>query len=168
MPFWQLVLCFLGSHIVSGNNKDNLCLNSWRRGEWLWWWSGWFVPLVLQDWSVWKAESDNTAKIFVVLDECPDIPSARYPVSVLLKSVLFRPFFQCESPYLKEKELMWAFCAKWCGSSLFLILQRSGLALCKLYIGKIGTIQPDCWTPAICRIRCVTLHLLADTWVLEG
>lgn len=45
--------------------------------------------------SVWKAESDNTAKIFVFLDECPDIPSVRYPVSVLLKSVLFRPFFRC-------------------------------------------------------------------------
>lgn len=26
-----------------------------------------------------------------------------------------RPFFQCGSPYLKEKELTWAFCAKRCG-----------------------------------------------------
>lgn len=55
--------------------------------------------------SVWKAESDNIEKIFVVLGECPDSPTIRYPVSVLLKSVLFRPFFQCESPYLKEKAL---------------------------------------------------------------
>lgn len=56
--------------------------------------------------SVWKAESDNTAKIFLVLSEGPGIPSVRYPVSDLLKSsVLFRLFFQCERPYLKEKEL---------------------------------------------------------------
>lgn len=55
--------------------------------------------------SVWKAESDNTANIFIVLGECPGIPSVRYPVADLLKSVLFRPFFQCERPYLKEKEL---------------------------------------------------------------
>lgn len=56
--------------------------------------------------SVWKAESGNSAKIFLILGDCPGIPIVRYSVSDLLKSVLFRPFFQCESPYLKEKELM--------------------------------------------------------------
>lgn len=37
--------------------------------------------------SSWKAKSVRTAKI-VVLCECPDIPTVRYAVSVLLKLVL--------------------------------------------------------------------------------
>lgn len=45
----------------------------------------------------------------------------------------------------------------------FLILQGISLALQKLYLGKIGPIQPDSRTPAICRIRGVTLHFLAGT-----
>lgn len=51
---------------------------------------------------------------------------------------------------------------------LVLILQGSSLAREKLYLGKVGTIQPGAQTPAICRIGCVTLHFLADTCALWG
>lgn len=79
-----------------------------------------------------------------------------------------RPFFQCGSLYLKEKELTWTFCAKWC--AFLLVFNSSGKqsGSGKLYLGTIGTIQPGAQTPAICRIRCVTLHFLADTCVIGG
>ena len=47
--------------------------------------------------SGWKAKSVHTAKIFVVLPERPDIPTVRYTVSVLVKSVLQGLSFSVEA-----------------------------------------------------------------------
>lgn len=75
---------------------------------------------------------------------------------------VWKPVLKSEGAHLSVLcQAVWVFC-------LFLILQGSSLALWKLYLGNIGTIQPVSQTPAICRIRCVTLHLLADTCVLGG
>lgn len=81
-------------------------------------------------------------KVLVVLRGCAHIRHGRIQCCVSsVEGSTSRPFFQCGKPYLKEKELTGAFCAKWCGFCLFLILQGKSWALQKLYLGKIDATQ---------------------------